>query len=225
MRQLRTGHTHNFSPSHWWLCKKIWIYEKSFMLQIISLSVFMLISSRAGRKEGKCNFWKADYNHQSYVFYSMRRRGCVEPVEVSSCIFCIPPTESEAINSHSLNLPNIIDFTEPLLKLIKIAQKLIVRVLLCLLVRANLWSLCCTRKWRKIFHIFIMNFLWVIFILISSAWLTWATTNKQNEDSEKRKSIKTKLDMRKKRKNSPSDFFSLCILWKQDWESSSSWRH
>lgn len=42
-------------------------------------------------------------------------------------------------------------------------------------------------KVEEIFHIFIMNFLWVIFILISSAWLTWATTNKQNEDSEDEK--------------------------------------
>lgn len=38
--------------------KKKWIYEKSFMLQIISLSVFMLISSRAGRREENVIFEK-----------------------------------------------------------------------------------------------------------------------------------------------------------------------
>lgn len=121
MRQLRTGHKHNFTPTHW-LCKKKWIYEKSFMLQIISLSVFMLISSRAGRKEGKCNFWKADYNHQSYVFYGMRWRGCVENQLKFLHVF----RSTDWIRSHQFTFPesaDIIDFTEPLLlKLIKIAQ-------------------------------------------------------------------------------------------------------
>lgn len=95
---------------------------------------------------------------------------------------------------------------EPLLKLNKIAQKLIVRVLLA---GANLWSLCCTRKWKK-FSTFL---LWTS--CESSSFSSRVPDSLEQQQTNKtktqkmKKSIKTKLDMRKKRKNSPSDFFFL----------------